>query len=197
MDDPVLVKHMLQYLYGLDYIEEPGEYEPEKLEEDDTWSSFSNKKKAKSQRRRRDPFEAPTLLYEDLPIPSYDEEPTPEEATPSQLESDCSKRPSPGGNAILHTQMCALGDFYGIPSLRRVARRKFKLALDKLHDIDGIIEVFKFVCNPDFRSDIVLCDIMVDKIATNNHLLDERDVEDILKKDGQLALNIARLMRLK
>jgi len=34
MNDPVLLKYILQYLYGLDYMEEPCEYGPEKPEED-------------------------------------------------------------------------------------------------------------------------------------------------------------------
>jgi len=36
---------------------------------------------------------------------------------------------------------------------------------------------------------------MVRKIATDNILLDEPDVEEILHKDGQLALTIAKHMR--
>lgn len=195
MDDPVLVKYMLQYLYGLDYMEETGEYEPEKPEEDDKWPIWGKKKNAKLQLRRREPLEAQTW-HEDQSIP-HDEEPTPKEPTPSELELDYSKGIFPGGNATLHAQMCAVADFYGIPSLQEVARRKFRFALDNIHDIQGIIEVFKLVCNPDFRSDVVLCDIMVGKIATNNNLLDEPDVEEILNKDGQLALTIARRMRLK
>ena len=190
MGDPVLVKYMLQYLYGLDYMEEPGEYEPEKPEEDDKWPTWGMKKNAKLQVRRRERFEAQTW-HEDQSIP-HDEEPA-----PSELELDYSKGFPPGGNATLHAQMCAVADFYGIPSLQEVARRKFRFALDNIYDSKGIIEVFKLVCNPDFRSDVVLRNIMVGKIATNNNLLDEPDVEEILNKDGQLALTIARRMRLK
>lgn len=181
---------MLQYLYGLDYMEETGEYEPEKPEEDDIWPTWGKKKNARLQLRRRELWEAQTW-HEDQSIP-HDEEPT-----PSEPEADNSKGSSPGGNATLHAQMCAVADFYGIPSLQEVARRKFRFALDNIHDIQGITEVFKLVCNPAFRSDVVLCGIMVGKIATNNNLLDEPDVEEILNKDGQLALTIARRMRLK
>ncbi len=190
MNDPVLLKYMLQYLYGLDYMEEPCEYGPEKPEEDYERSTWGRKKDSKLQSRRRERLEARTC-HEDQSIP-YEEEPT-----PSELESDCSKGISSGGNTTLHAQMCAITDFFGIPSLHKVARRKFRFALDNIHDIHGIIKVFKLVCNPDFRSDVVLRDIMVGKIATNNNLLDERNVEEILYKDGQLTLTIAKHMRLK
>ena len=190
MNDPVLLEFMLQYLYGLDYVEEPGEYGLGKPEEDDERLIWGKKKNSKLQSRRRGRLEAPTW-HEDQSI-LHEEEPT-----PSELESECSKGISSGGNATLHAQMCAIADFYGIPSLQEIARRKFRFALDKIHDIQGIIKVFILVCNPDFRNDVVLRDIMVGKIATNNYLLDEPDVEEILNKDRQLALEIARRMRLK
>ena len=63
--------------------------------------------------------------------------------------------------------MCAITDFYGILNLQKVARRKFRVALNKIHDNKGIVKVFKLVCDPDFRSDVVLRDIMVGKIATD------------------------------
>ena len=50
MNDPVLVEFMLQYLYGLDYMEE--------LEEDDALSiRGKNKKSSKLQSRRREQLE--------------------------------------------------------------------------------------------------------------------------------------------
>ncbi len=38
---------MLQYIYGLDYMEEPGEYGPEKPEEDGKGSAWGRKKNTK------------------------------------------------------------------------------------------------------------------------------------------------------
>lgn len=55
----------------------------------------------------------------------------------------------------------------------------------------------KLVCDPELRSDVVLRDIMVGKIATDNKLLDEPGVEEILHKDTHLTLTIARCIRLK
>jgi hypothetical protein len=186
MDDPVLLEYMLQYLYGLDYMEEPGEYGPGKPE-DDKWG---RKKNSKLQSRRRERLEARSW-HEDQSLPHE------EELAASELESSCSQGISSGGNAAVHAQMCAIADFYGIPDLQEVARRKFRVALDKIHNIEGIVNIFKLVCDPSFQSDVVLRDIMVGKITTDNNLLDEPDVEEILHKDGQLALTIAKHMRWK
>ncbi|KAG8531638.1 uncharacterized protein KY384_003269 [Bacidia gigantensis] len=155
MDNPVLVEYMLQYLYGLDYMEEPGE--------DDDLSKWSKKKRSsKLQSRRREQLEA--QQWPDNSFGPYEEGPT-----ASEVESDYSKGVSSGGNAAVHAQMCAIADFYGVPDLQKVAAH--------------------------FRSDAVLRDIMVDKIATDNNLLDEQEVEEILQKDGELALAIAKHMR--
>ena len=119
------------------------------------------------------------------------------EPTASELRSNCSQAISSGGNAAVHAQIYTITDCYGLPDLQEIARRKFRVALDKIHNIEGIVNVFKLVCDPSFQSDVVLRDIMVGKIATDNNLLDEPDVEEILHKDGQLALTIAKHMRWK
>ncbi|KAL8822347.1 MAG: hypothetical protein Q9191_006917 [Dirinaria sp. TL-2023a] len=177
MDDPTLLEYMLHYLYGLDYMEE------EKPKES-TWASKRGSKKHLKKR---------------MPVEWFEDEQTPheEEPIPSNFESDGSKGISLGGNAAVHAQMCAVADFYGIPDLQEVARRKFRIALDKIYDSPGIVEVFKLVCNPDFRSDEVLRECMVDKIATDTNLLDVPDIAEILQEDGQLALAIMKCMRLK
>ena len=192
MDDPVLVEYMLQYLYGLDYMEEPGEYELGKPEEDDDLSKWGKKKASRWQSRRRERLEAQPWPMGPGPFAPYEEGPM-----ASELESDRSKEVSSGDDAAVHAKMCAIADFYGIPDLQQVARRKFRVALNKIHDNQGIVKVFKLVCDPDFRSDVVLRDIMVDKIATGNKLLDEPDVEEILHKDAHLTLTIAKCMRSK
>ena len=76
-------------------------------------------------------------------------------------------------------------------------RRKFRVALVKVRDLQSIVKLFKLVCNPQFRSDAVLRDIMVDKVAKHNSLLDCTEVEKILHENGELALAIAKRMRLK
>ena len=67
-----------------------------------------------------------------------------EEPVPSELEPDNSKAISSGGNAAVHAQMCIVADFYGIPDLQEVARRKFRVAFDKIHDRHGIVEIFNY-----------------------------------------------------
>lgn len=183
MDDPVLMEYMLQYLYGLDYMEEPEEHELRQPEEDDDF--WGNKKKgSKLHSRKKAPVwaEDPSVLHEEGPITI-------------ELESNDSEGASSGGNAAVHAQMCAIADYYGITDLQEVAQRKFRVALNKVHDKQGIVKVFKLVCDPDFRSDVELRDIMVGKIAAYNKLLDEPDVEEILCKDGKLGLTIAKRMR--
>ena len=44
MDDPLLLEYMLQYLYGMDYLEEP---------EDDTFSMIGSQKKPFKKHRKR------------------------------------------------------------------------------------------------------------------------------------------------
>ncbi len=132
MDDPVLLEHMLQDLYGLDYMEEPGEYGPGKSE-DDKWG---RKKNSKLQSRRRERLETRSW-HEDQSVP-HEEDPT-----ASELESNCSQGISSSGIAAVHAQRCAIADFYRIPDLQEVARRKFRVALDKIHNIEGIVNVFK------------------------------------------------------
>lgn len=187
MDDPVLVEYMLQYLYGTDYMEEPEEYQIAKPEEDDDLF-VCGKKKGSKLRPRRQRLEA-QLCFED-PLAPYKQE-----LVTSELESDCFKGVSSSNNAAVHVQMCAIADFYGIPDLQKVARHKFRVAFNKIHDNQGIVEVFKLVCDPDSQNDMVLRDIMVDKIARNTKLLDEPDIEEILHKDAHLTLTIARCMR--
>ena len=190
VDDPVLLEYMLQYLYGLDYMEEPAEdvqEKPRRYEEDFMWGQMKHSRRQSNKKKSS----ANWASWEDGGIPGLE---APRLGT---LESDSSKKVSSDGNAVVHTKMCAIADFYGIPDLQKVARRKFSCALDKINDIQGIVEVFKLVCHPGFQSDVVLCDLMVDKIATNTNLLDEPDIAEILQEDGQLALAIAKRMRSK
>jgi len=51
--------------------------------------------------------------------------------------------------------MCAIADFYGFPDLQTVARHKFRVALARLHDVPGLLEL---VCNPQFQGDAELRD---------------------------------------
>lgn len=183
MDDPLLLEYMLQYLYGMDYLEEP--------ENDNTFSMFgSQKKPSKKHRKRSEPLDEP-IWRDDESIPHGDE------PISSEQGPDCPTEVEPRGNATIHAQMCAVAGFYGIPDLQKVARRKFRVALVKICDVQGIVKLFKLVCNPQFRSDAVLRDIMVDKVAKHNSLLDNTEVEEILHKDGELALAIAKRMRSK
>ena len=176
MDDPLLLEHMLQYLYGMDYLEE--------RENDDTFSMFGSQKKSfKKRPKRSDRLDEP-IWRDDEPILS-------------EQGPDCTTEIEPRGNATIHAQMCAVADFYGIPDLQKVARHKFRVALDKIRDLQDIVKLFKFVCNPQFRSDAVLRDIMMNKVAKHNSLLDYTEVEEILHEDGELALTIAKHMRLK
>lgn len=184
VDDPTLLEYMLQYLYGRDYMEE------EKPKEGDWTSSWAGKRAVKKKLKNRRPLEARIW-------PGDEQTPHEEEPVPSNFESDSSKGISLGGNAAVHAQMCAVADFYDIPDLQEVARRKFRVALDKIYDNQAIVEVFKLVCNRDFRSDEVLRECMVDKIATDTDLLDEPQIAEILQEDGQLGLTIMKRMRLK
>ena len=186
MDDPVLLEYMLQYLYGLDYMEEPAERVQGMPPIDEVDSMWSKKKSSKKTKKVSLGIWG---SLEDDGIPPLGE------PRLDTLESDSSQTVSSGGNAVVHTKMCAIADYYGIPDLQKVARRKFGFALDKINDIQSIVEVFKLVCHPGSRSDVVLRDLVVDKIATNNNLLDEPDIAEILQEDGLLALTIAKRMR--
>lgn len=73
-----------------------------------------------------------------------------------------------------------------------MARRKLRVALVNLGDVHGIVEVFKLVYNRHFRSDEVLRDVMVNKIANKNNVLDEIEVTDILHRDRELPVVIAK-----
>ncbi|CAO1606372.1 MAG: hypothetical protein LQ349_000617 [Xanthoria aureola] len=171
---------MLQYLYGMDYLKEP--------ENDDTFSMFGSQKKPSKKHRKRSERSDEPIWRDDEPTPHGDE------SLSSEQGPDCSTEIEPRGNATIHAQMCAVAGYYGIPGLQEVARRKFRVGLVKIRDLQGIVKLFKLVCNPQFRSDAVLRDIMVDKVVKHNSLLDYAEVEEILHDDGELGLAIAKRM---
>lgn len=177
MDDPVLLEYMLQHLYGLYYLEEP--------EEDDVSSTYSSQGKQSKEFRKRFTLVDEEIRRQDELIPHGDE------SIPSDHEPNC----IPGGNATIHAQMCAIADFYGIPDLQKIARHKFRAALNRLRDVQRIVELFNLVCNPELQNDAVLRDMMVDKVVRHKELLDNPKVEAILHEDGELTLAIAKRLR--
>lgn len=180
INDPVVVEYMLQYLYGLDYMEEPGEY--------DDFTTLNKKKKlSKVQSKRRERLEFRSFDS----FGAFEDEPMVDESNSENSTGGVSS----GGNAAVHAQMCAIADFYGVPDLQKVAHRKFRAAFSKIQDHRAIVPIFKLVCDPSSRSDAVLRDIMVDKIAINDDLLDNQEIEEVLRIDGELSLAIAKKMR--
>ena len=136
-------------------------------------------------------------MWHENQLISHVKESTLEELTLSELNLKYFKESSSDDNAILHVQMWAVADFYDILSLQEVVWWKFRFAFDNIYDIQSIIKIFKLFCNSNFLIDVVLCDIMMSKITTNNNLLNELNVEEILNKNEQLALTIVRCMCLK
>jgi hypothetical protein len=169
MDDPLLINHMLQYIYGLDYLEE---LEPEQ--------------KLLGKPRKKDILRAEEDFLDG------------EEWTMSiGHEGEYSAEIAPGGNAYIHAQMCAIADFYGVPDLLKVAQHKFKVALAGLRDVRGLLHISGLVCNPEFQGDAELRGMMADKIIRHNKLLDNPKIEAVLLEDAELTLVIAKRMRSK
>ena len=166
MDDPVLIRHMLQYIYGIDYMQEhedEGQKGTKKTKKSTLWNTGS--------------------VQDD------------EWTNSSGHEADMSTEPVLGGNARVHAQMCAVADFYGIPGLQGITRYKFGTALKKLCDVRHLVELLELVCDPQSRSDGELRAMMVDKIIHHHKLLDNPKIEAILLGNAELSLEIAKRMR--
>jgi hypothetical protein len=169
MDDPLLINYMLQYLYGLDYLEE--------LEQEQKLPGKPRKKN--------------TLWAEEETLEE-------EEWTKSNgHEGEQLGEIAPSGNARIHAQMCAIADFYGVPDLLQVARHKFRVALAGLRNVQGLLDIFGLVSNPEFQGDAELRGMMADKIIRHSKLLDNPKIETVLLEDAELTLVIAKRMRSK
>lgn len=162
----MLIHYMLQYIYGIEYMEEHEQ-------EEQTYTKKTKK----------------GIVWANSLV--QDEEWT----TSCEHEADTSTGPIPGNDSRVHAQMCAVADFYGVSGLQPITRHKFEIALERLRNVQHLVELLELVCDPEFQCDIELRDMMVDKIVAHGTLLDNPEIEAILLNNPELALLIAKRLR--
>jgi len=99
----------------------------------------------------------------------------------------------PTSDAIIHAQMCGVADFYDIPDLKTLARRKLNDAVKKWDwNSHTFIEVLSLVCNPPLERDAELQKIMIETIAAHPSLLEKAEIEVILHENPIFAVALVK-----
>jgi hypothetical protein len=97
-------------------------------------------------------------------------------------------------SVILHSQMYALGDYYGIDGLKNCALAKFSTAA-KLHfSCKEFAEAIYVVYTSTVPQDRGLRDIVMEVFENNPDLLQNPDIEAIGRENSDLAWDVAKVM---
>ena len=181
MNDFLLFEYILQYFYDMNYLK--------KFENDDTLFIFDSQKKSSKKHRKKSKHLNESIWRDDESI-SHENE-----SFSSEQKSNCFTKIESRDNVTIHVQMYAIANYYDIFELQKMTRRKFKIAFVKIRDFQDIVKFFKFVCNSQFRNDAIFRDIMMNKIAKHNNLLNYAKIKEILHENEKLNLTITKRMR--
>jgi hypothetical protein len=187
LDDPELVRFMLQYLYGMEYVALP----KETLSNDDSDNTVSNdesKFKLRPKMKYRKKVRKVSIM--DVRLSS--------ENSPS-IDAGSSIDASPSqhgrGRAITHAQMCVMADFYGIQTLAKFARQQLILIMEDTWNTQEFVDVLDLACRPPLDDDNLIRTAVVDSISRHQSLLDKPEIEAILKQKPDILYNMLQGLR--
>ncbi|KAF4443092.1 hypothetical protein FACUT_1646 [Fusarium acutatum] len=119
--------------------------------------------------------------------------PAPAPTPPPPLRPCASQRSIPAENLHLHAKVYAIGEKYGIQSLKTLALRKFESeAQFHLHS-DDFLQAMREAYSSTIETDRPLRDAVVAILRSSKHLLQKDSVKEILKDTG-LGLGFDLLM---
>jgi hypothetical protein len=166
---------MLQYLYGMEYV-------PHVASSNETvWNDERDFIRMPTKRRRK---RAHKKLNVDANL-------SPEAS--SSLDASPSQHGH--GRAITHAQMCVMADYYKIQTLKTFARQQLISVMGNIWNTQEFVEVLDLVCCPPLDADTLLRTAIIDSISRHQSLLDNPEIEVILKQKPDILYNMLQRLR--